>query len=102
MLTSMLRDFGATSRYLFDVRVFLSNALSCCNSTIPSINQHHEQEKQKPEYDDYIWEDEKASVTLLDFMTIGSIGKEATVFCCQIDELLSRRSNMIWHYTSKD
>ena len=77
MLISMLRDFRGDIKVPFD----FPNAPSCCNLTIPSIHQHHEQRKKR-EYDDCIWEVEKASFTPSSFVTTGGIGKEATIFYC--------------------
>lgn len=83
---------------LFDVRAFHSNAPSYCNSNIPSIYRHHEQEK-KQEYSDRVREVEKASFTPLVFVTTGGMGGEATVFYRRLADLLSRKSNVIYSTT---
>jgi len=54
----------------FNVRVFHLNAPSYCNSNIPSIYWHHEQEKKR-EYSYHVWKVEKASFTHLVFVTTG-------------------------------
>jgi len=74
------------------------NALSYCNTSIPSLYQCHEPQK-KQEYDYHIREVEQASFTPLVFSTTGVMGREAIVFYRRLANHLSHHSSMSYSQT---
>ena len=82
----------------FDIKVFHPNALSYCNTSVPSLNWCHEAQK-KGEYDDRVREVERESFILLVFSTNGCMGREAIVFYGCLADYLSHSGSTSYNQT---
>ena len=97
--TYMLGDSGGSGKVPFlKVRVFHPNALSYCNTSVPSLYRRHEAQKKR-EYGDRVREVEQASFTPLVFATTGGMGREAIVFYRRLADHLSRRGSTSYSQT---
>ena len=72
----------------FDIRVFHPNAPCYCQTQVGSLFRIHELEKKR-EYGDHVRNVESASFTPLVFSTFGGLGREASIFCSCIADLLA-------------
>ena len=84
--------WGTFQRTFFDVRVMHPNAASYMDSSLPSLYQRHETEKNK-KYNSRVITVEKGTFTPLVYTTFGGCGPQAQRYHRRLAELISRKRN---------